>query len=128
MSQSSASMSVASTRLTTFQQEYDATIAAFRRPQFSSTIRSIKQQPAHGTVPTSLNQGSLRTRHRVLSADYDSVANRTSIKETCADMNRATVVSSFFGSVSKGKRDRDQNVVQTLRDRQHLQKILERKI
>ena len=38
-------------------------------------------------------------------------------------MDRETVVSS----VSKVKRDRDQNVVQTLRDRQNLHKILERK-
>ena len=49
-----------------------------------------------------------------MSAECDFVASRTSIKETCADMDRETVVSSFFGSVSKGKRDRDQNVVQTL--------------
>ena len=42
-------------------------------------------------------------------------------------MDRETVVSSLLGSVSKGKeRDRDENVVQTLRDRQHLHKILER--
>ena len=33
----------------------------------------------------------------------------------------------FFESVSKGKRDRDQNDVQTLKDRQNLHKILERK-
>ena len=42
-------------------------------------------------------------------------------------MDRETVVSSLFGSVSKGKRDRDQNVVQTLRDRENLHTILERK-
>ena len=42
-------------------------------------------------------------------------------------MDRETVVSSLFGSVSKGKRDRDQNDVQTSRDRQHLHKILERR-
>ena len=42
-------------------------------------------------------------------------------------MDRETVVSSLFGSVSKVKRDRDQNVVQTSRDRQNLHKILERK-
>ena len=40
-------------------------------------------------------------------------------------MDRETVVSSLFESVSKGKRDRDQNVVQTLKDRQNLDKILE---
>ena len=36
-------------------------------------------------------------------------------------------LESLFESVSKEERDRDQNVVQTLRDRQNLQKILERK-
>ena len=60
-------------------------------------------------------------------ADCDSVASRTSIKERCADMDRETVVSSLLGSVSKRKRHRDQNVVQTLRDRQNLHKLLERK-
>ena len=60
-------------------------------------------------------------------ADCDSVASRTCIKETCADMDRETVVSSLRGSVSKEKRDRDQNVVQTFGDRQHLHKILEQK-
>ena len=60
-------------------------------------------------------------------ADCDYVASRTSIKETCADMDRETVVSSPLQSVSKEKRDRDQNVVQTLRDRQNLNKIFERK-
>ena len=44
-------------------------------------------------------------------ADRDSVVGRTSIKETCADMHRETVVSSLFGSVSKVKRDRQLNVV-----------------
>ena len=62
-----------------------------------------------------------------MSADYDSVASRTSINETRADMDCETVVSSLLGSVSNGKRDRDLNVVQTLKDRQNLHKILERK-
>ena len=42
-------------------------------------------------------------------------------------MDRVTVVSSLFDSVSRGQRDRDQNVVQSFRDRQNLHKILERK-
>ena len=42
-------------------------------------------------------------------------------------MDRETVVSSLFESVSKAKRDRDQNVVQTLKDKRNLHKILERK-
>ena len=62
-----------------------------------------------------------------MSVDYYSVASRTSIKETCADIDRETVVSSVLGSVSKENRDRDQNDVQTLRDRQNLHNILERK-
>ena len=59
-----------------------------------------------------------------MSADYDSVASLTGI---CADTDRETVVSSPLGSVSKVKRDRDQNFVQTLRDRQNLLNIFERK-
>ena len=49
--------------------------------------------------------------------DCDSVASRTGIKANCADTDRETVVSSLLVSVSKVKRDGDQNVVQTLRDR-----------
>ena len=59
-------------------------------------------------------------------ADWDSVASRN-IKETCADMDREKVVSSHVGSVVKRTRDRHQYVVQTLRDRQNLHKIFERK-
>ena len=60
-------------------------------------------------------------------ADYDSVDSRTSTRETCADIDRETVVSILFGSVSNWKRDRDQNVVQPFGDRQILHIILERK-
>ena len=42
-------------------------------------------------------------------------------------MDQETIVSSLLRSMSKGKRDRNQHVVQTLRNRQHLHKILERK-
>ena len=42
-------------------------------------------------------------------------------------MDRETVVSSLLKSVLKVKRVRDQNVVQTLRDKQNLHKIFERK-
>ena len=42
-------------------------------------------------------------------------------------MDRETVVASLFELVSKGKRDRDQNVVQTLKDRHNLHNILKRK-
>ena len=62
-----------------------------------------------------------------LLADYDSVDSRNSIREICADMDRETVVSTLFSSESEGKRDRDQNVVQSSRDSENLHKILERK-
>ena len=48
-------------------------------------------------------------------ADRDSVVGRTSIKETCADMDRETVISSLFESVSREKRDRDPNVVHNIK-------------
>ena len=63
-----------------------------------------------------------------MGAESDSLPSRTSIKATCADIeDRETVVSSLLGSLSKAKRDRDQNVVQILRDRQSLHKIPQRK-
>ena len=77
-------------------------------------------------VLTLLKLGSLGTSTTKVSVNYGSVASRTGIKETCADMDCETVVSRLFGSVSKAKRDRDQNVVQTLKDRQNLNKTLER--
>ena len=99
------------TRSMGFQQEYDATIAAsedLNLPRHSGASSS-SQHTAASTVPTLLKLGSLGTGLRKLSADFDSVACRTSIRETCADTDRETVVSSLFGSVSKGKRDRDQH-------------------
>ena len=62
-----------------------------------------------------LKLDSLGTSSRRLIACYDSVASRAGIKGTCADMDRESVVSSLFGSMSKEKRDRDQSVVQTLK-------------
>ena len=109
--------------------KYDATIVAYEDlnlPQHSGASSSSKHTAA-STVPTLSKLGSLGTGLRKLSADYDSVASRTSIKETCADMDHETVVSSLFESVLKGKRDRAQNIVQTLKNRQHLHKIPERK-
>ena len=44
-----------------------------------------------------------------------------------ADFYHETIVPSVFESVSREKRDRDLNVVQTLKDRQIIHKILERK-
>ena len=64
-----------------------------------------------------------------MSADYDSIASRTGIKETCADMDRGTVVSSLFGSVSKKKREIEtKTLCKTLRDRQKFSKSLKGKL
>ena len=64
-----------------------------------------------------------------MSADYDSIASRTGIKETCADMDRGTVVSSLFGSVSKKKREIEtKTFCKTLRDRQKISKSLKGKL
>ena len=98
-----------------FPQEYDATNTAsvdLHVPRHWS----FKQQQA-GFPPC---------RNKVL-AECDYVLGRTSIKETCADRDRETLVSSLFESVSREKKDRDQNVVQTLRDWQNLHRILQRK-
>ena len=60
-------------------------------------------------------------------AEYALVDSRNGIQETGANMDRESVVSTLFSSQSKGKRDRDQKVVHSMRDR-HLNKILERKV
>ena len=57
-----------------------------------------------------------------MSADYDSVASRTSIKETCADMDRETVVSRLFGSVKGEDRSRPgrcANIERKVKSQQH---------
>ena len=48
--------------------------------------------------------------------------------ETEAECDREPVATTLFSSQSKGKRDRDTNVVHSLRDRESLQKILEGKV
>ena len=50
-------------------------------------------------------------------ADYESVDSRNSIGDTGADLDRETIVSTLFRSESRGKRDRDQNIVQSSSDR-----------
>ena len=107
------------TRNVGFQQEYDSTIAASEDLNFPwhSGASSSSHHTAASTVPTLWKRGWFGTSPKKLSANYVSVASRTSTKESCADMDRETVVSSFFWSVLKGKRNRDQHVVQTLRGR-----------
>ena len=60
-----------------------------------------------------------------MMANREIFVGSTSNIETCADMDRETVVSSLFDSVSRETRDRDLHVVQTLNDRQNLHEFLE---
>ena len=104
-----------------FPHENDATIVATTEDldlSRHSKTSSSSQHTAASRVPTLLKLVSLGTSLTKVSADYDSVASLTGIKETCADVDRETVVSNLFGS---------QNVVQTLKDRQNLHNIFERK-
>ena len=111
-----------------FPHDYDVTIIATTEdpdvPRHSGASSSSKHTAAASGVPTVL--GSLGKFLWKQLADYDCVDRRESIMETCADLDRETVVSILFRPESKAKRDRDQNVVQSLRDRENLHKILER--
>ena len=61
-------------------------------------------------------------------ADYQSVDGRNGIRETGANLDRGSVVSTLFRSESKGKGDRVQNVVQSSRSRTSSQKSLNGKL
>ena len=56
------------------------------------------------------------------------VSSRPSHRETEAQLDRESVATTLFSSQSTGKRDRELNFVHALRDRGHLEKILERKV
>ena len=56
------------------------------------------------------------------------VSGRTGLRETGTVLDRDPVATTIFSSHSKGKRDRDTNVVHSLKDRENLQKILARKV
>ena len=55
--------------------------------------------------------------------DHESVGSHAGIQETGANVDRESVVPNIFR-----ERDRGQNVVQSFRDRENLQKILERTV
>ena len=61
-------------------------------------------------------------------ADYELVDSRDGIQEPGPNLDTESVVSTLFRSPSKGKKDRDQNVVHWLRDRENHHKIPERKV
>ena len=96
-------------------------------PRHSGASSSSQHTAAASRVPTVLKLGSLGNSLWTQLADYEAVDSRHGIRETCADPDRETAVSTPFRSESKWKRDRDQNVVQSLNDRPHLHRILERR-
>ena len=56
------------------------------------------------------------------------VSSRSGLQKTGAELDRPFVAATIFSSRSKGKRDRDTNAVHSLKDRDNLRKILERKV
>ena len=80
-----------------------------------SGASSSSKFTAASRVPTAL--GSWGNCLWKQMADYESVDSRSGIRETGANLDRESVVSTFFSSQSEGKRDRDQNVVHSSRDR-----------
>ena len=113
------------TRNMRFQQVHDATITASEDLDLlqHSGASSSSQHMAASRVPTLLKLGSSGTSHTKMLADYDYVASRTGIKETCVDVDREAVVSSLFQSVLKGREIETKMLWQTSRDWQHLCKI-----
>ena len=117
MSSSCASTSAVSTRRSTFRPEKAATTWRMTRGRLSgfwpsSTFRS-RQGPAFGSKHCS---NLVETGVRTQLADYDSVASSfSSTRKLAADHEPVAIVEE---SVSREKRDRDLNVVQTLKDRQ----------
>ena len=74
----------------------------------SHFITSIFSSPTASLTPPTVTQVTSPSSASMFScehtpADCDSVASRTSIKETCVDMDLEKVVSSLFGSVSNGE-------------------------
>ena len=55
------------------------------------------------------------------------MSGRSRVQETGAELDRESVATTLFNSQANGKEDRDTNVVHSLRDRENLQKILEKK-
>ena len=113
--------------------DYDATIVATTEeldvPRHSGASSTSQHSAAASRVPTVSKQGPLGNSLWKQLADSDSVDIRNSIKETCADLDRETVVPTLFTPEPKGKRDRDQNIVQSLRamseDMENLEQILD---
>ena len=81
-----------------------------------SGASSSTKQTAASRVPTML--GSFGNRFWKQWRDHESVDSRNGIQENVSNLDRESVVSTIFRSQSNEKRDRDQNVVHSLRERE----------
>ena len=74
----------------------------------------------------------------MMSTSAKGIPNSVALSSSCkaavskassgAELDRESVATTIFSSLSRGKRYRDTNVVHALRDRENPQKILERKV
>ena len=104
----------------------DATIISYTGSRRFSAFRSSSKLTAASRVPTVF--GSLGNCLWKQWRDYESVDSRKGILETGANVDRESVVPTIFSSQSKGRRDRDQNVVHSLRVREVSKKPLNGKL
>ena len=87
-----------------------------------SGASSSSKQTAASRVPSMFGPSSLWKQMA------GHVSGRTGLQETGAVLDRESVATTIFSSHSTGKRDRDTNVVHSLKDRENLSKILARKV
>ena len=81
--------------------------------QYRDDATSSSKQTAASRVPTML--GFLAAS--LWKQRPESVDSRASIQATGANVDRESVAPTIVSSQSKGRRDRDQNVVHALKDR-----------
>ena len=112
-----------------FQCRDDATIISTTEDPEGfphSGASSSSKQFAASRVPTVL--GSLGASLWKQWRDHESVDCRPGIQETGANEDRESIVPILFSSHSKGKRDRDQNVVHSLKHWEISKKSLNAKL
>ena len=83
-----------------------------------AALRSIQQQQANSSKQSSFN---VRT-FKPLETDGRSCVGSTRLPRNCGSFAQRICCNDEFCSQSKGKRDRDTNVVHSLKDTEHLQK------
>ena len=107
-----------------FQNQDGATVISTIDPEGfpHSGASSSSKQTAASRVPSTFGPPSLWKQMA------DHVSSRPGLQENGTISDRESVATTIFSSQSKGKRDRDTNVVHSLKDRDNLHKILERKV